>query len=350
MALLVGGEVYTLSKSDIKELKTLYGISSDDRGIIRVKYDKNHIQKSQAKNSRGVIKPRSIQIDPVVRNVAVPLRSKNMANLSVEVRYYESRQPHPDIRGEFQYFPALIEIEHNKVVFNDIGLTGDKEANAELLWFLHYCSPNCRSGENFNPDMSMTFYIDNPKKEADDKEKERKEAFKLQKLLFDETGGLSDINLRLAAKVMMLDNDTNTYPAILRDKIFEALNHPVHGKEYKRQFLDFVNNSHSGKGVVSMQNKVRLMVMEALQLRVIQHIPATHEYVWSLANGSPGHRICVIKNVLDNNAMMLELVDHFLINDGDRAILEREFPNIESELSAGAEQEETVAQTPKKGK
>jgi hypothetical protein len=339
MPLLVGDEIYTLSKNDIKELKALYGIGSDVRGIIRVKYDKKHIRKSESKDSRGFIKPRSISISPVVRNVAVPIRNKNMANLSVEVRYYESRQPHPDIKGEFEYYPALLEIDHNKIIFNDVGLTGDKEANAELLWFLHYCSPNCKSGENFNPDMSMTFYIDNPKREADEKEKERKDAFKIQKLLFDDENALSDINLRLAAKVMMLDNDVDTYPAILRDKIYDALNHPVHGREYKRQFLDFVTNSHNGKGVVSMQNKVRLMVMEALQMRVIQHLASTHEYVWSLANGSPGHRICVVKNVFDNNAMMLELVDHFLINDGDRAILEREFPNIENELSGGVNSE-----------
>lgn len=344
MPIEINGQPFVLKNKDIAQLKAHYGLRENERGVIRLKYDKQHLRKSESKDSNTIIKPRSFSLSP--KEVNVPLTVGNN-NLNAEVLYYESRRPHPDLKGEYMYEPAFITVDHNQIIYNDVGLDGDRMANGELLWFLHNACKQCVSGQNFSPDSSARIYIDNPRKEADEKARIKRENLKIQKLLYDEKDGLNLSNLKLAAKVLMLTVFDDT-PSVLQAAIEDALNHPSRGAQNRREFLDFVDNGR-GENVIQLQTKIKVMVMEAIEQNVIQYSPNTAEYLWSLANGQPGGRICIVRNTLDSEARVIELVEHMSINDSDRKILERTFPDIEQDImdSVGGDGEET---TPVKSK
>lgn len=313
--LLINGENVKLPTYMVDEVKRLYGLSKGEKGIIRVYIDAQHKRKSKS-DPRRTLKPASFLVPAKESDVIAPLpkllKSGNQSSegMPSEVIYHTGSKAHPDIKGEVVYLPSKIEITDGMVIYNNNTARAD---SGELLYFLHYCSRQNKTGESYDPDSASVFYISNPAQEAKTMVESKKQQSKVQAYLYDDSRGLEPSQYIEIAGVFGILGAPSMTTDQVKLALEDKMNEKHEGTKYRKMFLEIAEGyGKKGEGMVDKAMNARKYVTACIDLGVIGLDKDRGQWRWKAEDGGFAHPIMVVKNLLDEDAAAKELADHIV--------------------------------------
>lgn len=251
-------------------------------------------------------------------NVLAPMpkmtKSGNSTSEDVpsEVIYYTQTMPHPDIKEEVIYTPSLIDIKDGMVVYNNCNPS--RPDTGELLYFLHYCARQNRTGTSFDPNSSSVFYISNPAKEASDLVAAEKRQAKIKRYLYET---LQPNQLKEIAGAFGILGTSEMSTDMIIIAIDAKLNDKKEGAKHKLLFVELAENYGKGGGMVDKSVNARRYVTTCIDLGIIGLDINTGQWRWKSDSGQFENPIMVVRNLLDENAAAAELAEHLVSTRGE---------------------------------
>lgn len=315
--LLINGENVKLPAYMIDEVKREYGLEKGQKGIIRVFIDARHKQKSKT-DPRREIKPAGFMVPAKESNVLAPMPKTTKAgnptseDVPSEIIYFTQTMPHPDIKGEVIYTPSLIEIRDGMVVYNNCNPS--RPDTGELLYFLHYCSRQNRTGTSFDPNSASVFFISNPAKEAGDLVAAKRQKSKIDRYLFET---LQPNQLKEIAGAFGILGTGEMSNDMIIVSVDAKLNDSKEGAKHRKLFLELAENYGKGGGMVDKSVDARKYVTTCIDLGIIGLDQNTGQWRWKSDSGQFENPIMVVRNLLDRDAAAAELAEHLVSVRGE---------------------------------
>lgn len=318
--LLINGENLKLPTHMLDELKRIYGLDKGEKGIIRLYIDARHKRQSKT-DPRRTLKPASFLIPSKESDVLAPLpktgKSGNQwaEDMPSEVIYFTGTKPHPDIKGESLYLPAKIEITDGMVIYNNMTARPD---TGDLLYFLHYCSRQNRTGTSFDPNSSSVFYISNPAQEAKEQVNAKRELSKISAYLYDDSKALQPSQYVEIAGVFGILGAGSMSVDQVKLALESKMNEKHEGASHRKLFLEIAEGyGKKGSGMVDKSMNARKYVTACIDGNVIGLDIDHGQWRWRTDDGSFANPIVIVKNLLDESAAAKELADYIVTARGE---------------------------------
>lgn len=274
--------------------------------IIKLRYTDDMKVKNK-KNPNFIEKPARIMVPAKEQNITIYGLAGGKASAQAqysEAIYYTHYKANPDIPGDKIYEPKYLEMQDGTVVYDN--QSERREDMMQQLWFLVRASRQCVDSPNYNTNSVTKFRVENSKKDAAEKSSTKKNALKIQKALYGEPeeGGLTHASLINVAKSMFITGVDAKDDDELRVEIEGKLAH----KDNLASFLNYLNDNGD------KMSRIRMVVMSAVEGRVIGFDSKTATFRLLEENGALGQKICIVQNLMDENKRLTELCDHYQIH------------------------------------
>jgi hypothetical protein len=268
-------ELYKLTPADVKQVKDKFGAKS-----VRLVYPPDRIQEPRGEN-RLPDKPNSISI-PLTAN-------ERTASGSTQWRYFENVVQH-EKKGTV-YSP-------HKFMFNG-GKVLDVKNDIELIWFLYTKSPFVENGLNMQPQKVSKMMFEDKVGVADKKAELAALKSDIQALIYSNTLGLPEKQLRVIAKAFFIPEVDELTLNQVRVQVMAEVD--SRGKDGYEKFQEFINQ----KDILVTRSKIQ----QAVDLNLIKFI--VNNRTWIFTDPSSGRKTADICTVTAGTNQYDGLYDHY---------------------------------------